>query len=241
MISSIGGNPVLFGLYLHRWIDGKWTPNWQDGYKIPGKPIQWTNGRDILSDFLVTLDGKDLIWPNFGATCQIRRSPTASPEALVAFTGLEVVGGYRGQIVESDGPAVIFLNLFGINNSGKLEKLPLTIRNQKTYDTSPNRMRCYDVNGDGFEDIVLYSTNIRNSNDVLVYLNDRAGGFYRVDPVAFPSSPNGFGQLRNYTFADINGDGIEDLIYFQIVGETGKENTLRIHLGTRPLQSRDQL
>jgi len=240
-ISPLNGNPDNFGLYLHRWTDGRWVEDFQTGYRIPAIRIQYTDGRQVLDGVLVTIDGKDYIWPSFGGTCQIRRSRNSTPEALVAFNGLEVVGGYRGQIVEITGPGVFFLNLFGIDQSGRLEKRAISVKNEKTYDTAPNRMRCYDVNGDGFEDVVLFATNIRNSNDVLVYLNDQNGGLSRVKPAAFPPSPSGFGSLRNYTLADVNGDGIDDLIYFQIVGDSGRENTLRIHLATRPIQARDLL
>jgi hypothetical protein len=241
-LSPLNGNPDNTGVYLHRWLDGKWQENWTGGFRIPAKRVQATDGRTVMDTPLTTIDNRDFIWSMFGGSCQIQRNPGATAlEAIVLFNGIEVVGGYHGQVAETYGPGASIIYLFEVNSTGTLEKKPITIVNQKVYGITPTGLFCSDINGDGYQDIVLHNTNIQNSNDVLVYLNDRNGGFGRVDPKVFPPSPEGFGFLRNYRLADINGDGIPDLIYFQIVGDTGRENRLRIHLGNRKLLDQDLL
>ena len=207
---------------------------------------QKSDGRQTLSAVVVSIDGKDYVDAAFGGSCQIRKTPNADPEAIVGFSGLEVVGGYTGQIVDLTGPQIFRLFGFRINSADDIERFSLKIRNEKTSDTAPNRMQCFDINKDGFEDIVLYASTFRCSTgscgkEVVVYLNNGTGEYSRVKPEAFPSFPEPFSGLRNYMFSDVNSDGINDLIYFQIVGEAGGENRLRIHLGIRQIAPRDLL
>ena len=245
LITALNGNAQIFGLYLHRWVDGAWVPNWQDGYRMPLQEIRKAGtGGVSLEAVMASVDGKDYVDPAFGAVCQIRRTPGSPPQAIVAFNGTEIVGGYKGQVVDTNGPPIFQLKAFGIDAAGKLAPVDLKIRNEKTRDTTPNRMVCQDINGDGYDDIVLFASTYRCpaglcGREVLVYLNDGQGDFSLVDPRVFPEAPPEFADLRNYVFADVNGDGIPDLVYFPIVGVAGQPNRLRVHMGLRPMQSRD--
>ena len=159
----------------------------------------------------------------------------------MVFNANEIVGGYTGQVVvygQTPLQELFKIFSFGVGSDGKLKRNTLVIRNELQTNVYANRMACFDVNADGYDDIVLYSTNFSGQKDPVVYLNDGTGAFDRVDPKAFPSSPAEW-YLRNYVIADADNDGVRDLIYFQIVGYSGSENRVKVHKGLRPLRAAD--
>lgn len=242
VISPQNGYTDTTGIYYHEFINGQWV-EWRGSFKFPASWAEVKNGTSTMKKVLMKVDNKDIVEAQYGGTCQIRRTPNSTAnEAIVLLTGFEVVGGYTGQILENYNQyAFNSLMLFEITDTGNLERRQLMVKNEMTGPIYPNRISCEDINGDGFEDIVLFNTNFNNSNQVTVYLNDQNGGFTRMNPDIFPPSPSEFGHLRNYIFADLNADGINDLVYFQIVGDYRLENRLRIHLGNRKINQSDSI
>ena len=244
--SSRAINTILnstVGVELYTNTSGTWTKKGEFGY--PNSIIQklcCNNAQPSGANF-TQIDGKDLIDPSFGFSCEFRRTPTSAPEALVAFDANEIVGGYQGQVVVyGTTPLKEWFKLFsfGVGAGEVLQRNDLVIRNEVTSSVTANRMACMDLNGDGYDDIILYSTNFAGQNNPIVYLNDKTGAFDRVDPKVFPAAPSDW-YLRNYVMADATGDGIREMIYFQIVGNAGSENRVQVHKGLRALGAADVL
>ena len=127
---------------------------------------------------------------------------------------------------------------FSPATGGTLVRNSLTIRNEITADVKANRMACLDVNGDGYDDIVLYIS--KNNQRPVIYLNDQKGDFDLVSTGTYAVSPDyGSQGLSNYIITDINNDGINDLIYFPIVGTPGSNMKLQLYKGLRSINSTD--
>ena len=228
------------GLDLHTLYSGAWTRS-PGGFYYPTSRIQklCCNNNEPSGAIFIRLDGKDFIDPSFAFTCQFRRTPTSRPEALTVFGANEIVGGYTGQVVVyNQTPLLELFKLmsFGITTGNTLARTPLVIRNEVDRNVMANRMSCGDVNGDGFDDIVLHAT--KPGQTPLIYLNDGTGAFDRVSAKAMPTSPSAE-RSSNYVLADLDGDGTLDLIYFPIIAFSGGENRILVHKGLRKFTAGD--
>jgi len=76
---------------------------------------------------------------------------------------------------------------FSPGAQNELVKSDLVIRNEVTSEVKANRMACLDLNGDNYDDIILYVS--KPEQTPIIYLNDRNGGFDRVRANDFPTSP----------------------------------------------------
>ncbi len=245
--SSVAVKTVLnaqqVGLELFLAQGGAWSK--VDTLAYPASQVQklCCNNQQPTPATMTRIDGKDLIDPSFGFSCLIRRTPSSSPEMLTVFEAQEIVGGYTGQVIDyarTPLSQVFQIMAFSPSSTQRLIRNPLTIRNEVQVDVKANRMSCADVNGDGYDDIVLHVS--KNGQTPLVYLNDRSGAFDRLAASALPPSPNYGGQgLSNYILADLDGDGVEDLLYFPIVGTAGARISLQLHRGLRKIDSSDTM
>ncbi len=231
------------GVQLYTSVAGTWSSS--GGFYYPASVIQklCCNNLQPSGAAFVSVDGKDYVDPSFAFTCQIRRTPASAPEALTVFEAQEIVGGYKGQVVvygQTPLQELFKLMSFSPSSGGALVRNSLTIRKEITADVKANRMACTDVNGDGYDDIVLYVS--KNNQTPVIYLNDQTGSFDLVSSSSYAVSPD-FGSqgLSNYIVADVNNDGIKDLIYFPIVGTAGSTMRLQLYKGLRALNSTDIL
>lgn len=232
--------PQRIGLDLHIQSNGIWNKS-PGGFHYPTSVIRklCCNNREPSGAVFVQLDGKDYVDPSFAFTCAFRRSPTSTAEALTVFGANEIIGGYTGQvIVYNQTPLLELFKImaFGITADQKLERRPLTIRNEVERDVKANRMSCTDINGDGHDDVVLHVT--KSGQLPVLYLNDRNGSLDRVGSAAVPTSPAAE-RASNYLLADLDGDGIPELIYFPINAYAGSENRILVHKGIRRLSAAD--
>jgi hypothetical protein len=164
----------------------------------------------------------------FDDSCVINRSP-ASPAIFVGkFSGRKLPRGYSGQTVkENDMPLTFELMAFEVVG-GDLQKVDLGI--DVPLDTEYfNFFDCTDVNGDGYDDIVLSIQ--RNSGIPVVYLNNKANKFIKLPQSFFPSISPASGVARS-VLADMDGDGINDLIVFTL---SSKPQNIQVYKGLKKL------
>ena len=103
-----------------------------------------------------------------------------------------------------------------------------------------NFFDCKDVNNDGLPDLVSYAftrpgfyERIADGGKPTIYLNNGKGQLVRADISNLPKYSGG-NELQS-TMADVNGDGISDLILFGSTTHQGGGN-IQIHLLRSNLQ-----
>ena len=217
---------------------------------IPNAYEGYTNEVGDLS--LITIDGQDYTGGGFGneESCTLELSPGDAPVAVVQFSAQPIEGNYVEGVVykQADLPVQNRLNVFDVSDAGLLLKTGVVI-NEKI-DALYRIDACRDINNDGYDDVVLLqnagsggeSTNTRA--EPIVYLNDKNNHLVKLDLTGIPLVNKGEDYLVHGFLADMNGDGIEDLIYFRasrgyISSNTldpSQENFIRVYWGIKNLK-----
>ena len=107
-----------------------------------------------------------------------------------------------------------------------------------------------DINNDGYDDIVLLQNAgsggeaINTRAEPIIYLNDRDNHLVRLDLNGIPLIDKSEDYLVHGFLADMNSDGIEDLVYFRasrgyISSDTldaSQQNFIRVYWGIKNLK-----
>jgi len=207
-----------------------------------------------LSDMpLITLDGQDYTGGGYGneESCVLELTPGDPRVAVVQFSAQPIQGNYVAGTVykQNDLPIENRLNFYNVTNTGLSLKTGVLI--DEKIDTNYRIDACRDINNDGYEDIVLLqnagsggqATNTRA--EPIVYLNNQANQLMRLDLTGIPMVEADDNYRVHGFLSDLNGDGIEDLIWFRQsrprINETdldpNKKNFIRIHFGLKNLES----
>jgi hypothetical protein len=206
--------------------------------------VAW-NGQ-VGEQTITRFNGKDYTAVYFDAVCELRMQPGMQPVALAAFTGMEIVGGYQGQVVREgvNTQSMTTLMAFSVTG-GKLQPLTLNISGEVTarFSMFGSGLRCRDINGDGADDIEVVTVGGEHAGEQdppMVYLNQGQGNFKRVARSTFPK----FGTLLEgaaMLYEDFDGDGVRDLVFFSASTSAGKNRPMSFPLykGLRPLQASD--
>ena len=217
---------------------------------IPNAYEGYTNEVGDLS--LITIDGQDYTGGGFGneESCTLELSPGDAPVAVVQFSAQPIEGNYVEGVVykQADLPVQNRLNVFDVSDAGLLLKTGVVIN--ENIDALYRIDACRDINNDGYDDVVLLqnagsggeSTNTRA--EPIVYLNDKNNHLVKLDLTGIPLVNKGEDYLVHGFLADMNGDGIEDLIYFRasrgyISSNTldpSQENFIRVYWGIKNLK-----
>ena len=205
---------------------------------------------------LVTIDGQDYTGGGFGndESCALELSPGDRPVAVVKYSAQPIAGNYEEGVVYKQGELTVEnkINIFEVSDSGLALKTGVI----EGHDVSTlfTFGACRDVNNDGYDDLVLLqnaggggeATNTRNKP--IVYLNDKENHLVKMDLEGIPEIPvgdNNFDYLIHGFLADMNGDSIEDLVYYRaarsFIDSNGTldpdmTNLIRIYLGRKNLQ-----
>ena len=205
---------------------------------------------------LVTIDGQDYTGGGFGndESCTLELSPGDRPVAVVKYSAQPIPGNYVEGVVYKQGELTVEnkINIFEVSDSGLALKTGVI----EGHDVSTlfTFGACRDINNDGYDDLVLLqnaggggeATNTRNKP--IIYLNDKENHLVKMDLEGIPEIPvgdNNFDYLIHGFLADMNGDSIEDLVYYRaarsFIDSNGTldpdmTNLIRIYLGRKNLQ-----
>ena len=187
----------------------------------------------------MSIDDKDYVSITFEAGCELKRKPTDESIALMALSTNEIVGGYRGGVIVEASTTlkpVTRLMGFSVLNSS-LTNIGITINNESTA-VRLFGLSCGDVNGDGYDDIVVMPWG--RSAVPIIYINDGIGNFNLVDTIKLPLPSTDF-QDSTMIYADIDGDGIRDLLYWSLTSLSGNPSQVRyqIYKGQRNINATD--
>ena len=217
---------------------------------IPNAYEGYTNEVGDLS--LITIDGQDYTGGGFGneESCTLELSPGDAPVAVVQFSAQPIEGNYVEGVVykQADLPVQNRLNVFDVSDAGLLLKTGVVI-NEKI-DALYRIDACRDINNDGYDDVVLLQNaggggeSINTRAEPIVYLNDKNNRLVKLDLTGIPLVNKSEDYLVHGFLADMNGDGIEDLIYFRasrgyISSNTldpSQENFIRVYWGIKNLK-----
>ena len=205
---------------------------------------------------LVTIDGQDYTGGGFGndESCTLELSPGDRPVAVVKYSAQPITGNYVEGVIYKQGELTVEnkINIFEVSDSGLALKTGVI----EGHDVSTlfTFGACRDINNDGYDDLVLLqnaggggeATNTRNKP--IIYLNDKENHLVKMDLEGIPEIPvgdNNFDYLIHGFLADMNGDSIEDLVYYRAsrsyIDSNGTldpdmTNLIRIYLGRKNLQ-----
>ena len=201
---------------------------------------------------LITIDGQDYTGGGFGneESCILELTPGDAPVAVVQFSAQPIAGNYVEGVVYKQGdlPVQNRLNVFDVSDTGLVLKTGV-VANEKI-DALYRIDACRDINNDGYDDVVLLqnaggggeATNTRA--EPIIYLNDKENHLVKLDLAGIPLVDKSEDYLVHGFLADMNGDGIEDLVYFRasrgyISSDTldpRQENFIRVYWGIKNLK-----
>jgi hypothetical protein len=144
-----------------------------------------------------------------------------------------------GRIREGSTPAYQSLLTYEIAG-GKLIKRDGIIVGEDT-KVSFNKYQCRDINGDGYVDIVGYPDTVGSPDPKkgrpVIYINNGQGKLVAFSSADFPVAPDCYGYTRT-RMADLNQDGIEDLMVFRQEPASSSCNTtpIMIYYGNKKIK-----
>ena len=154
---------------------------------------------------------------------ELPRIPNYSPGALVRQSDLSTNSKLIGVAIAN----------------GQVAGVPLVLDTTDLLDVAYyNYFEFKDVNGDGYEDLLVYRYRSIADADYakpLVYLNRRDGSFRLVGLAQFPTPVLHPGDSTQSIVHDFDGDGIPDLVYYPYGAGIGDGPSYLFYKGVRLL------
>ena len=256
-ISDSGDCGIQVNLSSFSKVSGEWLFRYKTDFNCRSVQNAYESYTGEVGDLpLVTIDGQDYTGGGFGndESCVLELSPGDRPVAVVKYSAQPIVGNYVEGVVYKQGELIVEnkINIFEVNDSGLALKTGVI----EGHDVSSRFTfgACRDINNDGYDDLVLLqnaggggeATNTRNKP--IIYLNNKENHLVKIDLEGIPeidAGDNNFDYLIHGFLADMNGDSIEDLVYYRAARsyidsngtlDPNMTNLIRIHWGQKNLQ-----
>lgn len=221
------------GIDYFKKIAGRWQEsNAGDLERLTVETVTWVTWNGDPGLFRVSeLEGK--YYNNLGIvdSCYLPSTPELPGYIVGKFTGWYLGESYdeNGTYYEMEQPIINKLVFFEVGESGVTRvNTPFA---EEYPDDFFNFFSCRDLNQDGLPDIAVHNQtgNVAQMSQPFsggaprTYLRKPDGKFAVLDTSSFPKGEEDGTQLGLY--ADINGDGLEDLILYN----TDPNIPLRVH------------
>jgi hypothetical protein len=171
------------------------------------------NGNRYL---LGQISGKAFINPFLYDGCSFKLNKTSTPIPLFAMLGTEITGGFTNEKIVNepkDSASWGQVNLVTLGLDSNLNIINPRIIGTAELSINYYHIGCQDINADGLQDVF-----IRNLGNPILMLNDGSDGFKQIKSSAIPSNPNS--SRYTYLYEDMDGDGVKDLIYIPLGGQS---------------------
>ena len=167
------------------------------------------------------LDGQYYLGGSYEYGCEFTTQADTDLNLVYLQTSYMLDSYYDGMdIVEGRDMKWIY-KLFGFSaKDGNLTSLPIILQAPDALTDKPYRIHCEDVNQDELDDIVVATWG--DETHPHVYINTGGNNFSLVREELWPPITDALKSAQQ-KYADVNGDGIFDIVSFPF---TGVNNTL---------------
>ena len=147
-------------------------------------------------------------------SCQIRLQPAGPALALFSMPHWRLTNFISGQTVAMSDLTPGALWVGASMSSGVLTRVNLTVRDEEVDGVQVDDVECRDINGDGYDDMIVYPLRQGTSNAApIVYLNARDGTFFKSTfSQTVPMRPQQGVPSQTSVVADFDGDGVMDIV-----------------------------
>lgn len=217
--SVITQNGIVNGLEFYKKISGIWEK--LSSWSLPSSKIQfgkwtsWQGGHGLVP--VITIDENDYVSGVLDESCIFRPTPQSEKNIIIGMTAYKFKNRFNGgDIIEGVGMEHYFGMLSFSTKDGVIVKNKISIDNEQTnIQKFSFTNSCRDINNDGYDDIIINTWG--NNPKPIIYLNDKSGNLNLINTSNFPSSNINDGD-SSMILEDINGDKINDILYWPVAG-----------------------
>ena len=170
-------------------------------------------------------------------SCTIKITPN-SPKTVIMKMELPLIKNYiPGKIINQNIDISTGIKLIGVDiNEERILNQNLVIQDEVIdgYIQGYPNFECFDINGDGYEDIVAYPAakasgdpDKRSDAQPYIYLNQKNGKFKRFTTTQMSKfQSHNYIDIETSLVGDFDGDGIKDIVIYPM--NTGS-NTITVN------------
>lgn len=219
---TISTNPDdgVASLELKTLVNGSWIINSRYAYPFQMVDVINWNTAPIQTQRSI-VQGIDMLYSTFEDSCFLKLYPTSvTPILLGRMTGFPISKTWDGVSVIQLGAINSISMLVPFDMTGNvLSPMTASVFDVPLVDQFFFRYKCEDINGDGYQDVVINTNGSNPSGKVgipVFYINNKNGKLIRTSIDGLPRPPqNSSGWADSFSeYEDMNGDGIKDLIYY---------------------------